>query len=113
VKDAVKNAKLNGLDNITFMCADATQALCEMAYKNVRCDVVIMDPPRAGSTQEFISAVSAISPERVVYVSCGIETLERDIRIFGKTGYKAVRIQPVDMFAHTTGIETVVLLKKV
>ncbi len=112
VKDAVKNAELNGLDNISFMCADATQALCEMAYKNVRCDVVIMDPPRAGSTQEFISAVSAISPERVVYVSCGIETLERDIRIFGKTGYKAVKIQPVDMFAHTTGIETVVLLKK-
>lgn len=112
VKDAITNAKLNGLDNISFVCADATQMLCELAYKGEKCDVLIMDPPRAGSTQEFISAVAAISPQTVVYVSCKIETLERDLKIFSKCGYKARLIQPIDMFPHTTGIETVVLLNK-
>ncbi len=112
VRDAIANARLNRLDNITFVNADATQMLCEMAYKGEKCDVLIMDPPRAGSTKEFISAASSIAPETVVYVSCRIETLERDLRIFSKLGYKAEFIQPVDMFAHTTGIETVVMLKK-
>ena len=112
VKDAVTNARLNKLDNISFVCADATQMMGELAYRGESFDVIIMDPPRAGSTQEFISAVAAVSPKRVVYVSCRIESLERDLKLFRKLGYKAQLIQPVDMFPHTTGIETVVLLKK-
>lgn len=113
VKDAEINAKLNKLDNIRFICADAAQIMGELAFSGEKFDVVIMDPPRAGSTQEFISAVAAVSPEKVVYVSCKIESLERDMKLFRKLGYKAQLIQPVDMFAHTTGIETVVLLEKV
>lgn len=112
VKDAKANAKLNKLDNIKFVNADATRLLCELAEKGEKYDAVILDPPRAGSTPEFIEACAALSPERVVYVSCKIETLHRDIKLFSKQGYRAVLIQPVDMFPHTTGIETVVLLKK-
>lgn len=112
VRDAIANAKLNKLDNIRFVNADATQMLCEMAYKGEKCDTLILDPPRAGSTPEFISAAASISPQTIVYVSCKIETLERDLKLFSKCGYKAVLIQPVDMFPHTTGIETVVLLNK-
>ena len=111
VKDAISNAKLNKLDNIRFFNADATQFMCELAYNGEKLDTVILDPPRAGSTEEFVSAVASVSPERVVYVSCKIETLERDLRLFRKAGFKAEFIQPVDMFPHTTGIETVVLLK--
>jgi 23S rRNA (uracil1939-C5)-methyltransferase len=84
----------------------------ELAFSGEKFDVVIMDPPRAGSTQEFISAVAAVSPEKVVYVSCKIESLERDMKLFRKLGYKAQLIQPVDMFAHTVHIETVVLMTR-
>lgn len=112
VKDAVANAKLNRLKNIRFHNADATDFLCGLADRGEKADVVILDPPRAGSSPEFIQAVGQLSPDSVVYVSCKIETLERDIKLFSKQGYRAVYIQPVDMFPHTTGIETVVLLKK-
>lgn len=112
VKDAIANARLNKLGNIRFVNADATQFICESAFKGERFDTVIMDPPRAGSSEQFISAVSSIAPKSVVYVSCKIETLERDLKLFVKCGYKAQLIQPIDMFPHTTGIETVVLLKK-
>ena len=71
-----------------------------------------MDPPRAGSDKRFLYSLKKLSPERVVYVSCKIETLARDLRLLKKIGYKAEFIQPVDMFPHTTGIETVVVLKK-
>lgn len=111
-KDAVTNAKINKLDNIRFYNADATEFLVTLAWQGEKTDVVILDPPRAGSTQAFISAVGKLSPNRVVYVSCKIETLERDLKMFRKEGYKAGLIQPVDMFPHTTGIETVVLLEK-
>ncbi len=112
VKDAIANAKLNRLKNIRFHNADATDFLCGLADRGEKADVVILDPPRAGSSPEFIQAVGQLSPDSVVYVSCKIETLERDIKLFSKQGYRAVYIQPVDMFPHTTGIETVVLLKK-
>ncbi len=112
VRDAIANARLNKLNNIRFVNADATQFICESAFRGESYDTIIMDPPRAGSTEQFISAVAAISPHSVVYVSCKIETLERDLKLFAKCGYKAQLIQPVDMFPHTTGIETVVLLKK-
>jgi len=112
VRDAIANAKLNKLSNIRFVNADATQMLCELAYKGEKCDVLIMDPPRAGSTPEFVSAAASIAPKSIVYVSCKIETLERDLKLFAKCGYKAKSIKPIDMFPHTTGIETVVLLTK-
>ena len=83
-----------------------------LAAEGERCDVLILDPPRAGASPEFISAAGKLAPEKIVYVSCKIETLERDLRLFKKEGYRARYIQPVDMFPHTTGIETVVLMSR-
>ena len=71
-----------------------------------------MDPPRSGSTKEFIDTVAKMGPERVVYVSCGPETLVRDLRWFMGNGYRAVEAWPVDMFGGTGHVETVVLLSK-
>lgn len=71
-----------------------------------------LTPPRAGTTEEFVEALGKLRPEKIVYVSCKIETLERDLKLLAKIGYKAQLIQPVDMFPHTTGIENVVLLKE-
>ena len=74
-------------------------------------DVIIMDPPRKGSTPEFINAVKRIAPERVVYVSCDPVTLARDLALFKDT-YQVMKVQPVDMFPNSMHVETVVLLTK-
>ena len=86
--------------------------MTKLAQAGESCDTVFLDPPRAGTTEEFVEALGKLRPEKIVYVSCKIETLERDLKLLAKIGYKAQLIQPVDMFPHTTGIENVVLLKR-
>ena len=71
-----------------------------------------MDPPRTGSDKRFLSAVCALAPDRIVYVSCNPETLARDLRFLTQNGYKAKRITPVDMFPYTEHVETVVRLSR-
>jgi 23S rRNA (uracil1939-C5)-methyltransferase len=112
VKDAKSNAKRNNISNIHFIAADATEYMLNMAEKGEKADVVILDPPRSGSTQEFVHAVSAIAPRRVVYVSCNPETLGRDLGWFKKAGYKAIEAWPVDLFCFTQHCECVVALEK-
>ena len=113
VRCAWENAKENGIQNAQFLCADATDFIRKMAARKERVDVVFMDPPRAGSTPEFLQAVSAMRPEKIVYVSCNPETQKRDLELLIKEGWKVKKvklIQGVDMFPHTEGIETVVSL---
>lgn len=112
VKDAKINSSINGIDNIHFFCDDATEFLLSAAKEHEKFDVVLMDPPRAGSTKEFIKSVSVLGPEKVVYVSCNPETFARDVEIFYKNGYKLKKCQPVDMFPHTNHVECVGLLAK-
>lgn len=111
-RDAKVNAELNGLDNIKFYNDDAGKFMQAMASRGDSFDVLVMDPPRAGASREFIGCAVKLAPEKIVYVSCSIETLERDLRIFKREGYRASFIQPVDMFPHTMGIENVVCLEK-
>ena len=110
VRDAVANAKLNNMKNIRFICADAGEFMVDMAQNGERCDVLLMDPPRAGSDQAFLSSAVMLAPTRIVYVSCNPETLARDLLFLTKRGYRVKKIQPVDMFPHTNHVETVVLL---
>lgn len=110
--DAAENAKRNQLKSIRFCNADAGKFMQEMAKAGERCDVLIMDPPRAGASQAFLRAAAAMKPARIVYISCKIETLERDLRQLTQAGYRVADIQPVDMFPHTTGIETVCVLNR-
>ena len=79
---------------------------------NERPDCIIMDPPRSGSTPKFIDAVSRLSPSKVVYISCGPESLLRDLKLFEKKGYEVKKIQPVDMFPFTHHCESVCLLRR-
>ena len=71
-----------------------------------------MDPPRAGSDERFLTSLVALSPNKIVYISCNPETLQRDLHFLVRAGYKVKEIQPVDMFPHTNHVETVVLLSK-
>ena len=110
VKSAVingrNNAKLNGIENIEIIEADCT----EYINKNLpKFDVVIMDPPRKGSTPEFLSAVKKIKPSRIVYVSCDPATLARDLEILSDT-YDIDELQPVDMFPRSFHVETICAL---
>lgn len=112
VRDAVINAKTNGIKNISFYNNDAGKFMVELAQAGEHIDVVFMDPPRAGSDEAFLSSVVTLAPDRVVYVSCNPETLERDLEYLSQHGYKAKGIVPVDMFPWTTHVETVVRLER-
>ena len=112
VRDAVSNAKRNQIKNIQFYCEDAERFLLDMAAKGEQADVVIMDPPRSGSTEAFMDAIARMGARRVVYVSCNPETLARDVRYMRKLGYVGKEAWGVDLFPFTRHCETVVLLSK-
>nr|WP_288828590.1 23S rRNA (uracil(1939)-C(5))-methyltransferase RlmD [uncultured Clostridium sp.] len=105
VHDAIENAKINNIKNASFYCNDAGRFMVNMAESGEHVDVVFMDPPRSGSTEEFIDSVSKMRPDKVVYVSCGPETLVRDLEYFKKKGYEAKKAWGVDMFPWTTHCE--------
>ena len=112
VQDAIGNARHNGVKNARFFAADATRWIREAAAAGEKADVIFMDPPREGSTPEFLASVARMTPKRVVYVSCNPVTLARDLATLTKLGYKADGFTPVDMFPHTEHIETVCALSK-
>ena len=112
VRDAKENARLNTVTNAKFVCDDAGRFMVKMARDGFPLDVLIMDPPRAGSDEKFLSSVLTLMPERIVYVSCNPETLARDAAFLVKGGYKAVKAVPVDMFPCTEHVETVMLLSR-
>ena len=112
VKDALTNCKLNNLKNVKFMAGDAGEHMEKEAASGRKYDVVFMDPPRSGSSPKFINSVCKMAPPKVVYISCGPESLARDLQLFKKKGYRVVECQPVDMFGWTGHVETVCLLSK-
>lgn len=112
VKDAIVNARENNIKNIYFTCADAGDFMKEMAEEREYSDVVLMDPPRAGASNEFLSSLCTLAPQKVIYISCNPETLARDLEYLCNKHYKVNKIQPVDMFPHTNHVETVVLMSR-
>ncbi|RGJ66588.1 23S rRNA (uracil(1939)-C(5))-methyltransferase RlmD [Eubacterium sp. TM05-53] len=115
VKEAVDNAndntKMNHLDNCHYVCQDATDFAHE--HKDDKIDVVFIDPPRKGMTENGIQDTVTMQPEKIVYVSCNPKTLSRDLKIFKNYGYQCEYVQPVDMFCQTTGLECVAKLSKI
>jgi 23S rRNA (uracil1939-C5)-methyltransferase len=108
--DAGANAAKNGVTNARFLAGDAGECLARLAGERRRADVVLLDPPRAGCSREALRALIALAPQRIVYVSCDVETLARDLRTLTRGGYRAERISPVDMFPYTTHTECAVKL---
>ena len=115
IRDAQQNARHNGVENAEFVAADATEFMEGLADKGLGEGegelVVLMDPPRAGSTERFLAAAAALSPARIVYVSCNPQTQARDVEYLYDLGYRVVAVQPVDMFPHTAHIECIVCLE--
>src|SRR5699024_5786033 len=113
VKDAIRNAKNNNINNAEFYKDDAGDFMVKLANENKKIDVVIMDPPRAGSDEKFLSSIVKLSPKKVVYVSCNPVTMKRDLQYLTKKGYRVKEIQPVDMFPQTGHVECVALMSRV
>ena len=116
IKDAKENAKINAIGNsefITGAAEDVIQTMLPGEGNRKTPDVVVVDPPRKGCARSCIDAILTLSPERVVYVSCDPATLARDIKIFREGGYELMKATPVDMFPHSSHVETVVSLSRV
>lgn len=112
IEDAEVNADLNGRKNAEFICGDAEKAAVVLKEKNIKADIIIVDPPRKGLTPKLIETISDFGPERVVYVSCDPATLARDCGIFKEFGFEVIEATPVDLFPRTSHCETVALLSQ-
>lgn len=112
IRDARENARHNGVENARFVADDAGTFMREAAAGGEQADVVLMDPPRAGASEEFLEALAVLAPQRIVYISCDPETQARDIRLLERQGYRLRIVQPVDMFPHTDHIETIALIER-
>ena len=112
IRDANKNAQINKIDNIDFYNNDAGVFMEELAEAGETIDVVCMDPPRSGSNEVFLSSLVTLSPRKVVYVSCGPESLARDLKYLTTHGYKVIKMTPVDLFPMTEHTEMICLLTR-
>ena len=112
VRDAVSNAKRNGINNVRFYQKDAGEFLLEMAEEGAKLDVLFLDPPRTGSSEAFLNAAARLSPKRIVYISCNPDTLAEDLKVLVRKGYKTEKCVAVDMFPYTDAIEAVVALTR-
>ena len=109
IRDAIRNAKHNGVNNIEFHANDVSDYMDLMAHNKQSIDVLFMDPPRKGADERFLKSVLTLKPKKIIYISCEPETLARDIKLLSAK-YNIESIQPVDMFPQTHHVETVVSL---
>jgi len=112
IRDAKRNAALNGIENIRFTAADSKLYAKALAEDGMHIDAAFIDPPRAGCTAGFLNALSKLAPEKIVYISCNPVTQARDIKILSGFGYKAQVCYPFDMFPFTNHTESVVILSR-
>lgn len=112
VENAKFNAKQNGIKNARFIGMDSTKFMVEAKKQRANYDVIILDPPRAGTTQEFIEASTSLNPKKIVYISCDPRTMMRDLNLFRKCEYVTDEIQLVDMFPNTEHVEAVCVLRR-
>lgn len=111
IQMARRNARNNKLE-AEFICDDATRYMQALAKDGQNFDVIILDPPRAGSTPAFLKATAQLAQKKIVYVSCNVVTQARDLKVLLDSGFAIERVTPVDMFPHTKHVECVVVLSR-
>lgn len=112
IDNARENAKRNGIGNVDFRVGAAEDVLPRLVDDGLRPDVIVVDPPRKGLESAVIDAMAKAGPRRIVYVSCNVATQARDAALLEAAGYKLEKVQPVDMFCWTSGVENVGLFVK-
>ncbi|MDN6698678.1 MAG: 23S rRNA (uracil(1939)-C(5))-methyltransferase RlmD, partial [Staphylococcus equorum] len=106
IADAKQNATLNQFENTTFVCGKAEEVILKWKAQGIKPDVVMVDPPRKGCDETFLETLLELNPRKIVYISCNPSTQQRDAQQLAQQ-YKLTQITPVDMFPHTTHVETV------
>ena len=114
IEDAKKNAEINGIKNVEFICGAAEEVMPQKLRENpdLKADVIVVDPPRKGCDETLLKAIVKMEPERIVYVSCDPATLSRDIAYLEEQGFILKEVQPVDQFPYSSHVETCCLLTK-
>lgn len=112
VENSRRNASLNGITNAHYVCDTAENAMAKWVKEGIQASVIVVDPPRKGLTESFIKASSQMNPAKIVYVSCNVATLSRDLKLYQDQGYQLHKIQPLDLFPQTHHVEAVSLLVK-
>ena len=107
IDNAKQNAQRNGISNADFRCGAAEEVLPTLVDEGLRPDVIVIDPPRKGVEPAIIDAIAKAAPRTVVYVSCNVATQARDAALLCERGYRLEKVQPVDMFCWTSGVECV------
>ena len=114
IDDARRNAQINNVGNCRFFLGDLKERLTkDTAWLTGHPDVIVVDPPRSGLHPKVVEQIAKLNPDRIVYVSCNPATQARDARMFTTAGYELSRLQPVDMFPHTSHVENVASFQKV
>ena len=112
IRDAEKNAEINQINNVRFLCSDAGKATETLLSEKAAPDVITVDPPRHGMDEQTVSAILTLAPKKIVYISCDPATLARDCKLLSAGGYSPTRLSVFDMFPRTGHTETVCLLKR-
>lgn len=113
IKDAKENAKINKINHIDFVCDDATNYMMQLAKQKKNIDIVVLDPPRSGTTKECIQALAKLKPKQILYISCDPTTQIRDLEIFKQYRYEAKDMYISDQFPNSFHVESVVVLTPV
>ena len=112
VENSQRNAELNGINNASYVCAPAEKTIQTWLNQGIKADVILVDPPRKGLIESFITSSVSMEPQRIVYISCNPATMARDIKLYQELGYELKKVQPVDLFPQTHHVECVSLLVK-
>lgn len=111
IADAKNNAKINNINNAEFLVGKSEEVIPQLyEEKNIKAQVIVVDPPRKGCDEKLLEVISQMMPEKVVYVSCDPATLARDLKFLAEKGFRVSEVQPVDMFCMSSHVETVVKL---
>jgi 23S rRNA (uracil1939-C5)-methyltransferase len=113
IEDAKKNAEINNIQNIEFICGASEEVVPQIYKAGFKADVIVVDPPRKGCDVSVIDTIIKMEPKKVIYVSCDPATLARDLKMLCEYKYKLRKVQPVDQFCFSTHVETVVLITKI
>jgi len=111
IEDAKENARLNGVTNAQFFCADAKEAATRFAKEGKQFDCIVVDPPRKGCDGQTLEAIRQMAPQKLVYVSCNSATLARDLKVLTQD-YQLQSVTPVDLFPRTHHVECIVSLTR-
>ena len=109
IDNANVNAKTNGITNADFICGKCEDKIKELVGKT-NIDLIVFDPPRKGCDIEFLNTVIEMNIPKIVYISCNVATLARDIKVLEDNGYKLLKAEPVDLFSFTNHVESIACL---